>query len=543
MDATTAAIMMILDINPNASINIETIRKDVEKRGEMTTAEIRRYAEQYLNGQKDNAVSIRTTNIQGEAEKYYNEKKAQFDRFKRNWEALAKEIPEKFRTHLANGLHTDLSSDRSGSPGTLSVNLSFSMDTESAKRYLLDAVNQIKKLANDCEEKIKEIDRRIDGFQRDGFSANDSKRLINLLNDWINYMDNSAVEMGSHSIGFELSDEIKEIRNKRGTNSRSSAKSSVTATSTSRFQRNNVGVQKQTRTEVKSDREMYYDLLDRQVKSGLIDLEEELQMMEQYDRDHPDFGSGTKGQYRTAYHQWEKDIKTATRDRDKKINEFIQEETQRIINSVDLEKNQEIEEKRKIISNLEDEIKETETQLASTSFFSFKEKKEKKNHIRQIRDMIAENENAIESVESKANEKKAFAPRMAEQSRQIEEIRNSNPLPEEPEKPKVIIDEIDKWTKKFKDEGIDISSEVLNKFVARDYLEKIDNNKRLSEMMGMLKYMSDWEEHTLPEISQNVPQLAQLSQYAVADVFQQLEKRHVIYKNKRSYRNITFTLW
>lgn len=112
-------------------------------------------------------VSEKEIDINTEASQYVELKKKKLRSLNNEWDDLASEAPQKFMQLIKSGMKPKIERGNSGGR-QLSVNLSFEMNTDSAKEYIQEVRQQIEDMNDVFKTEIEEINDKLKYFYDNG---------------------------------------------------------------------------------------------------------------------------------------------------------------------------------------------------------------------------------------------------------------------------------------------------------------------------------------------------------------------------------------
>lgn len=132
--------------------------------------------------------------------------------FKREWEFLTREVPDKLNSLVASGIKPKISSNSSGNQ--IGVSLSFESNLDAAKRYMEQVKEKIEKKCQEIEDQIKDIDKNIQLYLDEGADSVYFLKLVKHLNEWISYIPQMDFEISGQKIEIVVDEQVFEINKK-----------------------------------------------------------------------------------------------------------------------------------------------------------------------------------------------------------------------------------------------------------------------------------------------------------------------------------------
>lgn len=132
--------------------------------------------------------------------------------FKREWEFLTREVPDKLNSLVASGIKPKISSNSSGNQ--IGVSLSFESNLDAAKRYMEQVKEKIEKKCQEIEAQIKDIDKNIQLYLDEGADSVYFLKLVKHLNEWISYIPQMDFEISGRKIEIVVDEHVFEINKK-----------------------------------------------------------------------------------------------------------------------------------------------------------------------------------------------------------------------------------------------------------------------------------------------------------------------------------------
>ena len=157
-----------------------------------------------------------SSECQKRAKDFYKGKKIQFERFKRDWEDLCSEAPDKLNRLIREGITHNISrgnsDSRSSGSRTLTMNISFESNMDAAKEYVNELKKQIENTVNETSAILSEMSKKMDEFKEEGLDFESFKPLLDLFIDWADYCESKPLQIANTTINIVLDDKTRSVR-------------------------------------------------------------------------------------------------------------------------------------------------------------------------------------------------------------------------------------------------------------------------------------------------------------------------------------------
>lgn len=505
-----------------------------------------------------------SADVKQKAEDYYKRKKDKFKKFCSGWDEFTEEVPQKLKQLIKSGIRPNVSrGDTSNSSGSrqLAVNLSFEMNADPAKEYIVEVQKHLEEVMEEISCEIKDMDQTMEEYRREGLDSDTFGKLISLLKQWIDHIGEMKLTLHEREFCFSCDEKVLAIRkkwdgygnieirrveaDKYGVSLENLDKHKIYLSAKQKKASAKISmVMKQAIDEFSSihgyldadalkaeAEEQYSELKAREdeaerMEQERIEAEKRARAeAEQLEAERKRVAEEEKAaklaaeteSYQASVKAWKLQVEELENKQQVYVEEKLQEEKSTIIAAIEKQFSEKIMSLKKTIDQYSEKLKTAQDTLAQLGFFHFGAKKEQKALIEKLEASISSLEAETTSMEKEREKKIQAAFSEASQKTDIfrQEANSKYPLPQEPVKPQLMLEA----EKAEKEEAERKQREAEEERIKQKY-----NNMTAIERMNITykneiwEYLSNEKNCTLSEIMETIPGMDDLSKQRVLEL-------------------------
>lgn len=507
-----------------------------------------------------------SSDVKQKAEDYYKRKKDKFEKFCSGWDEFTEEVPQKLKQLIKSGIRPNVSrGDSSNSSGSrqLAVNLSFEMNADPAKEYIVEVQKHLEEVMEEISCEIKDMDQTMEEYQREGLDSDTFGKLISLLKQWIDHIGEMKFTLHEREFCFSCDEKVLAIRKKwddYGNIEVRRAEADKYGVSLENLDKHKIYLSaKQKKAAAKISMVMKQAIDEFSSIQGYLDAdalkaeaeeqysrlkarEDEAERMEQErieaekraraeaeqleaerkraaEEEKAAKLAAEKESYQASVKAWKLQVEELENKQQIYVEEKLQEEKSTIIAAIEKQFSEKITSLKKAIDQYSEELKTAQDTLAQLGFFHFGAKKEQKALIEKLEASISSLEDEMTSMEKERERKIQEAASEASKKTDIfrQEANSKYPLPQEPVKPQLMLEaEKEETERKQREEEAEQRKQKYNNMTSIE-------RQNIRYKNAIWEYLSNGKNSTLSEIMEIIPGINDLSNQRVRALLSQMD--------------------